>query len=70
MKVEQFDAVILKDGRRADIVEKWTDTLFEGEIYVDGSYKLIGVRINDIDHVLPPHSREGISKEEIDMLNR
>lgn len=32
MKIEQYDTVILKDGREACIVEVWSDTAFLADI--------------------------------------
>lgn len=68
MKVEQFDSVMLKDGRRVSITDKWDETHFDGDIVKGDSYESIGFELKDIDHVIPPLSLEGLPQYYIDRL--
>ena len=53
MKVKQYDTVLLKDGRRASIVEA-----FEGKVFIadvgsnEKDWETIDVVIDDIEKVL------------------
>lgn len=53
MKIEQYDTVLLKDGRTAAIVEKWSETDFEADV---GSsledWDTITITIDDIEKVM------------------
>mgnify|MGYP006875883446 CR=1 FL=1 len=57
MKVEQYDTVLLKDGRRAAIVEKFSETDFMADVGSSPSdWETIDVVIDDIEKVI--HSNE------------
>jgi len=53
MKIEQYDTVLLKDGREAAIVEKFSDTDFLVDV---GSgpedWDTIDITIDDIEKVI------------------
>ena len=53
MKIEEFDSVLLKDGREASIVEKLSETAFIADV---GSsprdWETIDITIDDIERVL------------------
>lgn len=55
MIIKQFDEVLLKDGRRAAIVEVLSDTQFIADV---GSsprdWDTIDIKISQIDRVLKP----------------
>ena len=53
MIVKQYDSVLLKDGRRAAVVEKWDDSHF----LVDAGsspedWETIDITIDDIERIL------------------
>lgn len=56
MKVKKYDTVLLKDGRRASIVEA-----FEGKVFIadvgssEKDWETIDVVIDDIEKVLVSH---------------
>lgn len=57
MKVEQYDTVLLKDGRRAAIVEKFSDIDFMADVGSSpADWETIDVTIDDIEKII--HSSE------------
>ncbi len=53
MKIEQYDTVLLKDGREAAIVEKFSETDFMADVG-DSPYdwETIDITIEDIEKVI------------------
>ncbi len=53
MKIEQYDTVLLKDGRRAAIVEKFSDTDFMADVGSSpADWETIDITIDDIEKVI------------------
>lgn len=53
MKIEQYSSVLLKDGRRAAIVEVWDATHFEADVGSSpADWETITISIEDIEKVL------------------
>lgn len=53
MKVEQYQSVMLKDGRRAVIVEKFSEDFFLADVGDSPeTWETIEVDIKDIDYVI------------------
>lgn len=53
MKVEQYDTVLLKDGRRAAIVEKFSEIDFMADVGSSpADWETIDVTIGDIEKVI------------------
>lgn len=53
MKIEEFDTVLLKDGRRASIVEKFSDTVFLADIGSSpADWETIDVTLDMIERVI------------------
>ena len=57
MKIQEFDTVLLKDGRVASIVEVFDASNFLADIG-DGpkTWDTIDVQLKDIEKVLPPET--------------
>lgn len=56
MKIEQYDSVLLKDGRIAAIVEKFSETDFLADIGSSPEdWDTIDITINDIEKVIRPN---------------
>lgn len=54
MKITQYCTVLLKDGRRAAIVEVWDDTHFLADVGSSPKdWNTIDITIDDIERVLP-----------------
>lgn len=54
MEIRQYDAVLLKDGREASIVEKFSDTDFLADIGDSPKdWETISITLADIARVLP-----------------
>ena len=55
MIIKQFDTVLLKDGRRAAIVEVLSDTQFIADVgNSPKDWNTIDIKISQIDRVLKP----------------
>lgn len=53
MKIEQYDSVLLKDGRRAAIVEKFSETDFLADVGEGPEdWDTIDITIDDIESVI------------------
>lgn len=53
MEVQQYDSILLKDGRRAVVVEKWDDTHFLVDVGSSPKdWDTIDITINDIEKVI------------------
>ena len=53
MKIKQYDTVLLKDGRRAAIVEVLSDTQFIADIGSSPKdWNTIDITLDQIDHIL------------------
>ena len=53
MQVKQYDSVLLKDGRRAAVVEKWDDTHFLVDVGSSPKdWDTIDITIDDIEKVV------------------
>lgn len=53
MTIKQYDSVLLKDGRRAAIVEKWDDAHFLVDVGSSPKdWETIDITIDDIEKVL------------------
>ena len=53
MKIEQYDSVLLKDGRRAAIVEKFSETDFLADVGEwPEDWDTIDITIDDIESVI------------------
>ena len=53
LKIKLFDAVKLKDGRVASIVEVLSDTDFDADVGIDPSdWETVTININEIAHVI------------------
>lgn len=54
MKVNEYDTVLLKDGRSAGIVEKFDDTHFLADVG-DGpeDWDTIFITLDDVEKVIP-----------------
>lgn len=53
MKVKEFDTVLLKDGRKASIVEVLSDTVFIADVGNDPTdWETIDVALDMIDKVI------------------
>lgn len=53
MKIKQFDTVLLKDGRRAAIVEVFSDTDFMADVGDSpADWETIDIKIDDIEKVI------------------
>lgn len=53
MVVKQYDSVLLKDGRRAAVVEKWDDTHFLVDVGSSSKdWDTIDITIDDIEKIL------------------
>jgi len=53
MIVKQYDSVLLKDGRRAAVVEKWDDSHFLVDIGSSPEdWETIDITIDDIERIL------------------
>lgn len=53
MKINQYDMVLLKDGREAAIVEKWSETDFEADVGSSPKdWDTITISIDDIEKVI------------------
>lgn len=58
MNIRQYDSVMLKDGRRAAVVEKWDDNHFLVDVGSSPKdWETIDVTIDDIEKVLPTGSK-------------
>lgn len=58
MNIRQYDSVMLKDGRRAAVVEKWDDSHFLVDVGSSPKdWETIDVTIDDIEKVLPTGSK-------------
>lgn len=58
MNIRQYDSVMLKDGRRAAVVEKWDDNHFLVDVGSSSKdWETIDVTIDDIEKVLPTGSK-------------
>lgn len=56
MKIEQYDSVLLKDGRRAAIVEKFSETDFLADVGSSPEdWDTIDITIKDIEKVIYPN---------------
>lgn len=56
MKIEQYDSVLLKDGRRAAIVEKFSETDFLADVGSSPEdWDTIDITINDIERIIHPN---------------
>jgi hypothetical protein len=56
MKIEQYDSVLLKDGRRAAIVEKFSETDFLADVGSSPEdWDTIDITIDDIEKVIQPN---------------
>ena len=54
MKIDQYDSVILKDGRRAAVVEKWDESHFLVDVGSSPKdWETIDITIDDIREVIP-----------------
>lgn len=57
MKIKEFDTVILKDGRKASIVEVLSDTVFIADIGSSSKdWETIDVTLDMIDKVIRSNS--------------
>lgn len=53
MIVKQYDSVLLKDGRRAAVVEKWDDSHFLVDVGSSPEdWETIDITIDDIERIL------------------
>ncbi len=53
MKIEQYDTVLLKDGREAAIVEKFSETDFMADVGSSpADWETIDITIGDIEKVI------------------
>lgn len=53
MKIEQYDTVLLKDGREAAIVEKFSETDFMADVGDSpDDWETIDITIEDIEKVI------------------
>lgn len=53
MKIEQYDTVLLKDGREAAIVEKFSETDFMADVGSSpADWETIDITIDDIQKVI------------------
>lgn len=53
MVVKQYDSVLLKDGRRAAVVEKWNDSHFLVDVGSSPKdWETIDITIDDIEKVI------------------
>ncbi len=53
IKINEFDRVLLKDGREADIMEVLSDEDFIGDVgFGPSDWETIDIKIDDIDKVL------------------
>lgn len=53
MVVKQYDSVLLKDGRRAAVVEKWDDSHFLVDVGSSPKdWETIDITIDDIEKVI------------------
>lgn len=53
MKIEEFDTILLKDGRQGDVMEVLSDSLFIVDIEISKEdWETIEVKIEDIDKVI------------------
>lgn len=53
MQIKQYDSVLLKDGRRAAVVEKWDDTHFLADVGSSTKdWDTIDITIDDIEKVI------------------
>ena len=53
VKIKQYDTVLLKDGRKGTVVEKWSETDFEVDVGSSpADWETITVTINEIEKVL------------------
>lgn len=56
MKIKQYDSVLLKDGRRAAIVEKFSETDFLADVGSSPEdWDTIDITIDDIEKVIQPN---------------
>lgn len=56
MKIEQYDSVLLKDGRRAAIVERFSEIDFLADVgSSQEDWDTIDITINDIEKVIYPN---------------
>ena len=53
MKVELYDTVLLKDGRKASIVEKFSEIDFMADVGSSpADWETIDININDIEKII------------------
>ncbi|MDO5724931.1 MAG: hypothetical protein Q4P29_01380 [Tissierellia bacterium] len=53
MKINEFDTVLLKDGRKADIVDKLSETAFYADVGDSPkTWETLCITIDDIEKVL------------------
>ena len=53
MEIKQYDSVLLKDGRRAAVVEVWDDTHFLVDVgSTPSDWDTIDITIDDIQSII------------------
>lgn len=53
MKIEQYDTILLKDGREASVVEKFSDTAFLADVGSSPEdWETISITLDMIDRVI------------------
>lgn len=53
MKIDQYDTVMLKDGRRAAIVEKFSETDFMADVGSSpADWETIDITIDEIEKII------------------
>ena len=58
MNISQYESVMLKDGRRAAVVEKWDDSHFLVDVGSSPKdWETIDVTFDDIENLLPTGSK-------------